>query len=150
MVSLIVAVNDLGYIGLNNDLIIKDKQDLSHFKEVTNGKVVVMGRKTWDSLPNKPLPNRTNLIVSRTLSGENIYSSLEAVLDKYGNDDIYIIGGSDLYNYALTNGLVEQAWVTFFNDKTVGDTRLTYDFMKFPVLDVKFFDNGVAKLFKIK
>ena len=62
MISAIVAVNNDWGIGYNGDLLEHIPEDLKYFKELTTGYVVVMGRKTWDSLPKKPLPNRFNVV----------------------------------------------------------------------------------------
>ena len=65
MVKIIVAVDKKGAIGKNNDLLYTIKEDLKNFKELTSGNIVVMGRNTWDSLPIKPLPNRTNIVLTK-------------------------------------------------------------------------------------
>ena len=65
MISAIVAVDENFGIGFNGDLLEHIPEDLKHFKELTSGHTVVMGRKTWDSLPKKPLPNRHNLVITK-------------------------------------------------------------------------------------
>ena len=62
---IIACVNELNYIGKDNKLLYTIKEDLNHFKNLTNGNVVIMGRKTYESLPKKPLPNRINIILTR-------------------------------------------------------------------------------------
>lgn len=64
MISAIVAVDTSWGIGFNGELLEHIPEDLKHFKELTTGNTVIMGRKTWDSLPQKPLPERCNIIVS--------------------------------------------------------------------------------------
>ena len=65
MLSIIVAIDLNNGIGYDNELLVKIPEDLKRFKEITSGHTVVMGRKTWESLPKKPLPNRRNIVLSR-------------------------------------------------------------------------------------
>ena len=67
MYSAIVAVDNNWGIGYNGELLEHIPEDMKHFRELTEDNIVIMGRKTWDSLPTKPLPNRDNLIISSTL-----------------------------------------------------------------------------------
>lgn len=115
MISAIVAVDSNYGIGYKNNLLFHIKEDLKHFKELTTGNIVIMGRKTYESLPIKPLPNRVNIIITNNVS---------AMLDKYENNtentiftnldmlkksinslnkknDIYVIGGSQIYKELL-------------------------------------------------
>lgn len=110
MINLIVAADINWGIGYNNELLEKIPEDLKRFKELTSGfnKAVIMGRKTWDSLPIKPLPNRVNIILSRNytniVAGQAILSSMENIqhLFKAANDiDYYIIGGGQIYKELL-------------------------------------------------
>jgi len=97
--KLIVACDPKGGIGYNNKLPWTNIQgDLPRFKELTTGKVVVMGRNTWESLPKKPLPNRINVVVSSTdIPG---ITTLTGLPDKDNMDlrDVYLIGGAKLIN----------------------------------------------------
>ena len=65
MISAIVAVDNNWGIGFNGDLLEHIPEDLKYFKEITDNHWVIMGRKTWDSLPKKPLPNRTNVVITK-------------------------------------------------------------------------------------
>ena len=67
MISAIVAVDENWGIGFKGQLLERLPPDMKHFKEITVGNVVIMGRKTWDSLPAKPLQDRSNIILSKTL-----------------------------------------------------------------------------------
>ena len=108
MISAIVAVDNNWGIGFNGDLLEHIPEDLKRFKELTFNKVVIMGRKTWDSLPKKPLPNRLNLVITRQgrfvdemtifLSLEEITSRLEHLDDE---DHWFIIGGGEIYKTLL-------------------------------------------------
>ena len=97
--KLIVACDPKGGIGYNNKLPWTNIQgDLPRFKELTTGKVVVMGRNTWEGLPKKPLPNRINVVVSSTdIPG---ITTLTGLPDKDNMDlrDVYLIGGARLIN----------------------------------------------------
>ena len=66
MLAAIVAVDENWGIGRNGDLLINIPEDKKFFKAKTNGSIVIMGRKTWDSLPKKPLPNRKNYVISKS------------------------------------------------------------------------------------
>ena len=97
--KLIVACDPKGGIGYNNKLPWTNIQgDLPRFKELTTGKVVVMGRNTWESLPKKPLPNRINVVVSSTdIPGITTLTGLPDK-DNMHLRDVYLIGGAKLIN----------------------------------------------------
>jgi dihydrofolate reductase len=105
-------------------------EDLAHFKRVTLGHPVIMGRKTWDSLPARfrPLPNRTNIVITRQTdwlashapSGVQAYPSLEAALDAvYKHDEVWVIGGAQIYAQALP--LASRVVVTHIDASFDGD-----------------------------
>lgn len=105
MVTIIAAVGRNRALGKNNDLIWHLPADLRRFKSLTRGHHVIMGRKTYESL-GKPLPNRTNIVVSRNedyeASGCVIVSSLEEALQEAKSDpNPYILGGAEIYKQAL-------------------------------------------------
>ncbi len=107
--NIIVAVDKNWAIGYNNRLLVSIPSDMKFFRETTTGKVVVMGRKTLESFPNGlPLKNRTNIV----LTGNQDYRAKDAVichtveevlaeLEKYDEEDIYIIGGESIYRQFL-------------------------------------------------
>lgn len=104
--NLIVAVDRKWGIGRDNKLLASIPGDMKYFKEHTTGKVVVMGRKTLESMPgSKGLPNRTNYVLTHDESYEaeraivvNSEEELFAELEKYDADDVYLIGGASMYN----------------------------------------------------
>lgn len=105
---LIAALARNGVIGINNTLPWHLPEDMKHFREATRGKPIIMGRKTWESLPDtfRPLPGRHNIVVSRNptyqADGATVVSSLTAALDAAVNaDDAFVIGGAELYRQAL-------------------------------------------------
>jgi len=125
MIKIIVAVDKKGAIGKNNDLLYNIKEDLKNFKDLTSGNIVVMGRNTWESLPIKPLPNRTNIILTKTLKsidGAIVLSSFDELEEylKYTDRDVYIIGGASIYNQVIEKDMASEAHITFVDD-TVED-----------------------------
>ena len=109
-ISHVVALSNNNVIGINNDLPWSLKSDLAHFKEYTSNKIIIMGRKTFESI-GRPLPNRINYVVSTTIKnidGVKIFSSTnEAVDEAYKEcagtqkDEIVIIGGGYLFRETL-------------------------------------------------
>lgn len=107
-VALIAAVTRDGGIGRNNGLLVHLPQDLRHFRQVTMGCPVIMGRKTWDSLPAafKPLPGRRNLVISRDpqadCPGAEVLAGLdEALLRLAAEPRVFVIGGAQIYALAM-------------------------------------------------
>lgn len=106
-ITLVAAVARDGAIGRDNALLWHLPEDLARFKALTLGKPVVMGRKTWDSIPTKfrPLPGRRNLVVSRSVSelpGAEVFASLDAALAACAAEpEVCIIGGAEIYALAL-------------------------------------------------
>lgn len=107
-ISLIAAVSTGNFaIGYKGELCYKIKEDLAHFKELTMGHTVIMGRKTAESLPILPLPGRRNIVLSKTTgweegSGIESYPSLELALERCSpEEEVFIIGGAQVYKEAL-------------------------------------------------
>lgn len=107
MISLIAAVSNNNVIGKNNDIPWKISDDLKRFKTITSGHHIIMGRKTFESLDSKPLPNRINIIVTNNKNYKSptsiiICNSLCKAIAKAENDkEIFIIGGGQIYKEAL-------------------------------------------------
>ena len=107
MINAIVAVNEDWGIGYNGDLLEHIPEDLKYFKALTTDHVVVMGSKTWDSLPKKPLPNRANIIISNKgnllLENGAIRLKLDDLLLGIADfeNDIFVIGGGTIYKQLL-------------------------------------------------
>jgi dihydrofolate reductase len=103
-VTLIAAVASNGVIGSNNDLPWRLPAEMRYFTQNTLGKPVLMGRKTFESLP-KPLKDRTNIILSRTLEeapeGCQLVRTIQEAVEKYGNEELMVIGGADIYSQML-------------------------------------------------
>lgn len=104
-VNIIAAVAQNRAIGFENKLIYWLPDDLKRFKQLTTGHTIIMGRNTYLSLPKGALPNRRNVVLSRTvteLPGCDVYPSLdEALRNCADNEDVYIIGGSSVYEQAM-------------------------------------------------
>lgn len=103
--SIIVAVDKKNGIGIQNKLPWHLPEDLAHFKKTTTGNTVIMGRKTYESI-GRPLPNRRNIVLSKNPSwqaeGVETVTSLEQVNDvRNENDEIFIIGGAQIYELTL-------------------------------------------------
>ena len=107
--NLIAAVDKNWAIGKDNKLLVSIPMDMKFFRETTTGKVVVMGRKTLESFPNGlPLKNRTNIVLTHNVNydgkGAIVVHTMEALLEelkKYNSEDIYVIGGEQIYKALL-------------------------------------------------
>lgn len=100
-ISLIVAVAEDRAIGDKGNLLWHLSSDLKRFKAITTGHTIIMGRKTYDSLPNGALPNRRNIVISRqlkSLKDAEVYSDIDEALKATSDEDIvYILGGGEIY-----------------------------------------------------
>jgi dihydrofolate reductase len=131
-ISIIVAMAHNRTIGVNNTLPWRCPEDLRHFKALTMGHHMIMGRKTFDSI-GKPLPGRTTVIVTRNrdlkIDGCIVAHSLrEAIATCAGDEEIFIVGGAELYAQALP--LADQLYVTEIQQEVQGDAY-------FPTFDKK-------------
>ena len=102
--TIIVAVDTRGGIGVNNTLPWHLPEDLAHFKRTTSGHPIIMGRKTFDSI-GRPLPNRRNIVITRNPEwrhdGVEVVTSVAAAIDAAGGGDAFIIGGAQIFAEAL-------------------------------------------------
>ena len=105
ILSIVVAIALDGAIGRGNDLLWHLPADLKRFKELTTGHTILMGRKTFDSLPRGPLPNRRNIVVSHSLTareGVEVYPTIKEALKACESDEeVFIIGGGEIYRQLL-------------------------------------------------
>ena len=107
MISAIVAVDNNWGIGYNGELLAHIPEDLKRFKSLTENNVVIMGRKTWDSLPNKPLSNRINYVItreSRPSSADVSFFDMNCIkmeMQKKKDYNYFIIGGGEIYKQLL-------------------------------------------------
>lgn len=125
MINIVVAKASNNVIGAKNDLIWHLPNDLKHFKNLTSGHPIIMGRKTYESL-GRPLPNRTNIVVTRdsnwTADGIVKVNSLEKAIDSALkiDEDIYIIGGGNIYKQAME--FTDILYITEVHHEFDGDT----------------------------
>lgn len=141
MIALIAAIGKNRELGKDNKLLWHIPEDLKRFKNLTHGKAVIMGRKTFESLPkkNRPLPNRVNVVIThnRTWAYPNvlIFYSLEEAIKKLKKQyqEIFIIGGASIYRQAM---------------KYVNRIYLTIVDKEFPQADVFFPDYSGFKIIK--
>ncbi|MDR1682444.1 MAG: dihydrofolate reductase [Candidatus Symbiothrix sp.] len=108
IISIIVATGKNNEIGQNGGLLCHLPDDLKRFKEITTGKPIVMGRRTFDSLPKGALPNRRNIVISRNpylkIENAEVYSSLDyALLKLKDEEEVFIIGGAQIYKQILSD-----------------------------------------------
>jgi dihydrofolate reductase len=151
---LIAAVDDNYVIGNKGKLPWRLSDDLKHFRSVTTGHPVLMGRKTFQSLGGQPLPGRQNIVVSSTLTapvnkGYRVARSLEkALLIAYNfkSDPVYIIGGGALYDEAIRKQAVDEMLITHVHGKYEGDTYFPY----FDIEDWEVTEKLVNPVFTIK
>lgn len=128
-VTLVVAVARNGVIGRDGGMPWRLSTDLARFKVLTLGHPVVMGRKTWESMPKRPLPGRTNIVITRdpgfsaegALVAHSLDKALEAARSAEGGDDVKIIGGGQIYAAAM--GAADRLDVTHVMIEPEGDTR---------------------------
>jgi uncharacterized protein len=126
LVSIVVAIDERGGIGRDGRLPWRLPDDLQHFKRVTLGKPIIMGRKTWDSI-GRPLPGRQNIVVSRQpelhLHGATVVPSIAAAFAAAGDvPEICVIGGAEIYRLALPQA--DLAYLTLVHATVTADTHL--------------------------
>ena len=133
MITIIVAMGKNREIGADNQLLWHLPKDLKHFKELTSGHPIIMGRKTYESI-GKPLPNRTNIVISRKNDwfeeGILIVGSIKEALKfaKKIDENVFIIGGGTIYEHTID--LADQLEVTLVDAELKADTF-------FPKIDEK-------------
>jgi len=122
-----VAIAKNGVIGSSNDLPWYLPEDLKHFKKITSGKTVLMGRKTYDSIVKrlgKPLPQRVNVVVTRQENfpvppGVLVFHSIDQALDVLKDTEVYVIGGAQIFSETI--GRAEKMYVTHVHKEYQGD-----------------------------
>ena len=128
MFKIIVCLNKKGVIGKDGKLLYHIKNDSSNFKSITSGNVVIMGRKTFESLPKKsPLPNRVNIIITSdenycVEASENVYivhsvkDAVEMSKSLFSDKEVFVIGGESIYKQFLNGGEVSEMFLTIVHD----------------------------------
>jgi dihydrofolate reductase len=124
MISIIVAVSeDLG-IGKNNELLWHISEDLKRFKRLTYGNTVIMGKKTWESLPRRPLPGRKNIVITDVPEDnfENsitAYSIADAISKCEKGEEIFVIGGGSIYRQFMP--IADRLYITHVHQVAPSD-----------------------------
>lgn len=131
-IALVLAMADNGVIGDRSRIPWRIADDMKHFKALTLGKPCIMGRKTWESLPKKPLPGRTNIVITRDDGFEAqdavVAHSLEEALERAGvenPEEIAIVGGAEIYAAALPRA--DRIYLTEVHREFAGDTYFRFD-----------------------
>lgn len=128
MITIIVAVAENGAIGKDNRLLWRLSDDLKQFKALTSGHSIIMGRKTFESI-GKPLPNRTNIVITRhgkvsddesVLTANSIEKAIDIAKEAKGNEEIFIIGGGNIYEQSLA--ITDKIYLTEVKVNIDGDT----------------------------
>ncbi|MBN1119163.1 MAG: dihydrofolate reductase [Bacteroidales bacterium] len=124
-ISIIVAVAEDYGIGHKNQLLTHLSNDLKRFREITTGHPVIMGRNTWFSLPNKPLKNRKNIVITNIENekfegAEAVFSIDEAIAHCPENEESFIIGGAMIYRQFFT--IANKLYITRMHKKFEADT----------------------------
>jgi dihydrofolate reductase len=137
-IILIAAIGKNNELGRNNDLLWRLKSDMNFFKSTTSGHWVIMGRKSWESLPPRfrPLPNRVNCVVSRNADfqaeGAHVFSNLQSAVEtarQSNAEKVFIIGGAQIYTQSIEEDLVDEMYITHV-DATFADADVS-----FPAID---------------
>ena len=142
MFSGIVAIGKNNEIGKNNKLLWHLPEDLKNFKKITTGKTVIMGRKTFESI-GRVLPDRRNIILTRQagkiIDGGEVFHSLEEVVNLFENtnEEVFIIGGADLYNEMMPK--FDKLYISFIKkeDKDAEAFFPKIDFLDWEVVERK-------------
>lgn len=135
-VSFFIAIAENGVIGKDNAMPWRLSSDLKRLKAMTMGKPIIMGRKTWESFPRRPLPGRPNLIVTRDANydapGGEVFTSVdeavargEVLAGELGVDEVMILGGAQIYQALLAHAT--RIYLTEVHASPDGDTRFTFD-----------------------
>jgi dihydrofolate reductase len=131
--TIIAAVAKNGVIGKNNQLLWRIPADMKFFKEKTHGHCCIMGRKTYESIPERfrPLPGRVNIIVTKNIDyhqdGTIVVHSIESALHEaklMNETECFIIGGSDIYKQTMS--IVDDMWITRISENFDGDVEFPY------------------------
>lgn len=157
MISIIVAIAKDNVIGKDNKLLWHLSEDLKRFKQITTGKKIIMGRKTFESLPGV-LPNREHIILTRdtnfTVDSDmvKIFYNLDELITKYSKceDEVFVIGGAEIYTQLLP--YAQKLYLTKIDEGFEGDTyfpKINYSEFKVEYTSKQFTDekNGLHYLF---
>jgi dihydrofolate reductase len=145
MVSIIVAIAQNGTIGDKNALLWHIKEDMRFFRTTTSGHAVIMGRKTFESIGSKPLPKRKNIVITRQdveFAGALTAHSLEeAIAMASGDEEIFIMGGAQIYAQALK--CADRVYITRVERDYEGDTAFPeIDYSEWKLVSEERYERG--------
>ena len=145
MISIIVAVSEDRGIGKDNELLWHISEDLKRFKKLTSGNTVIMGKKTWESLPRRPLSGRKNIVLTDNpqeyIEGSVTAYSIEDALSKCEKDEeIFIIGGGSIYRQFMP--VADRLFITHVHKKTPADVY-------FPEIDPDIWEVAEVEEFRV-
>ena len=147
MISIIVAIAKNGVIGDKNTLLWHLREDMIHFRTITSGHPVVMGRKTYDSI-GRPLPKRTNVVITRDtelqIEGCTMAHSLTEAVEMFdSSEEVFIIGGAQIYNQAMP--LADRLYLTIIDKEYEGDSSFPeIDYNSWQQISCEKFERGEA------
>ena len=147
MISIIVAIAKNGVIGDKNTLLWHLREDMIHFRTITSGHPVVMGRKTYDSI-GRPLPKRTNVVITRNtelqIEGCTMAHSLTEAVEMFdSSEEVFIIGGAQIYNQAMP--LADRLYLTIIDKEYEGDSSFPeIDYNSWRQISCEKFERGEA------
>ena len=124
-ITLVLAATDNGVIGKDGAIPWHISDDLKRFKALTMDKTIVMGRKTWDSLPRKPLPGRRNIVVTRDEHWRAEGAESMSLNQALALPDVFVIGGAEIYREALARA--DRIELTQVHKSFDGDARFDFD-----------------------
>ena len=147
MISIIVAIAKNGVIGDKNTLLWHLREDMIHFRTITSGHPVVMGRKTYGSI-GRPLPKRTNVVITRDtelqIEGCTMAHSLTEAVEMFdSSEEVFIIGGAQIYNQAMP--LADRLYLTIIDKEYEGDSSFPeIDYNSWRQISCEKFERGEA------
>ena len=148
MVSIIVAIAQNGTIGDKNSLLWHIKEDMRFFRTTTSGHTVIMGRKTFESLGSKPLPKRTNVVITRDtelqIEGCTMAHSLTEAVEMFdSSEEVFIIGGAQIYSQAMP--IADRLYLTIIDKEYEGDSSFPeIDYNSWRQISCEKFERGEA------
>lgn len=158
-IKLIVAFDEKYFIGKDNKLLWNIPEDLQLFKNKTKGKIIIMGRNTYESI-GKPLKDRYNIILSSNKEFKEIFNDnvkvfndmdklVEWLKDLDKNDEVFIIGGKSIYKQFLDMDLVDEMYISHIGGNYKGDIKFPkVDWKKWKVVKRKIYDKFIFKKYK--
>ena len=134
-INLIACINKVNALGKDNELLYHISSDLKNFKSLTMNGIIIMGKNTYESLPKKPLPNRTTIIICNeenytpfveenksVFVADSIPTAL-GIAETLPNKNVWVIGGASIYRQFIEQGLVDKLYLTVVDDDTQGDVH---------------------------